>query len=43
MPELPAGTVTLLFTEIEGSTQLLRQLGDAFVVATNAVAAAAEA
>jgi predicted ATPase/class 3 adenylate cyclase len=28
--DLPAGTVTLLFTDIEGSTQLLRQLGDAY-------------
>src|ERR671933_410837 len=27
MPELPAGTVTLLFTDIERSTQLLRALG----------------
>ena len=30
MPELPSGTVTLLFTDIEGSTQLLRRLGDAY-------------
>ncbi len=30
MPELPGGTVTLLFTDIEGSTQLLRRLGDAY-------------
>jgi predicted ATPase len=28
MPDLPSGTVTLLFTDIEGSTQLLRELGD---------------
>ena len=27
MPGLPAGTVTFLFTDIEGSTRLLRQLG----------------
>jgi predicted ATPase/class 3 adenylate cyclase len=27
-PELPAGTVTLLFTDIEASTQLLQQLDD---------------
>ncbi len=27
---LPSGTVTLLFTDIEGSTQLLRRLGDAY-------------
>jgi predicted ATPase len=28
MPELPAGTVTFLFTDIEGSTRLLHELGD---------------
>jgi peptide/nickel transport system substrate-binding protein len=27
MPELPAGTVTFLFTDIEGSTELLKRLG----------------
>ena len=27
-PELPTGTVTFLFTDIEGSTRLLRELGD---------------
>ncbi len=27
--ELPAGTVTLLFTDIEGSTRLIEQLGEA--------------
>ena len=27
MPELPSGTVTFLFTDIEGSTQLLKALG----------------
>ena len=27
-PELPTGTVTFLFTDIEGSTRLLQQLGD---------------
>src|SRR5687767_5684066 len=27
MAELPTGTVTLLFTDIEGSTQLLQRLG----------------
>ena len=27
MQHLPTGTVTLLFTDIEGSTQLLEQLG----------------
>jgi class 3 adenylate cyclase len=26
--KLPTGTVTLLFTDIEGSTRLLRELGD---------------
>lgn len=30
MSELPTGTVTLLFTDIEGSTQLLRRLGDGY-------------
>jgi Adenylate cyclase, family 3 (some proteins contain HAMP domain) len=29
MPQLPAGTVTFVFTDIEGSTQLLQDLGDA--------------
>ena len=28
--DLPGGTVTLLFTDIEGSTRLLRQRGDAY-------------
>jgi YVTN family beta-propeller protein len=27
MPELPSGTVTFLFTDIEGSTQMVKQLG----------------
>jgi DNA-binding NarL/FixJ family response regulator/class 3 adenylate cyclase len=30
MPELPNGTVTLLFTDVESSTQLVRQLGDGY-------------
>src|SRR2546421_12279619 len=30
MPELPTGTVTLLFTDIEGSTELLRRLDDRY-------------
>src|SRR5437763_3937167 len=30
MRELPSGTVTFLFTDIEGSTRLLRELGDAY-------------
>src|SRR5438067_1079456 len=30
MRQLPTGTVTLLFTDIEGSTQLLQQLGDRY-------------
>jgi predicted ATPase/class 3 adenylate cyclase/DNA-binding XRE family transcriptional regulator len=30
---LPEGTVTFLFTDIEGSTRLLQQLGDAYAVA----------
>ena len=28
--QLPAGTVTFLFTDIEGSTDLVRELGDAY-------------
>jgi predicted ATPase/class 3 adenylate cyclase len=30
MADLPCGTVTLLFTDIEGSTRLLQQTGDAY-------------
>jgi predicted ATPase/class 3 adenylate cyclase len=30
MAELPTGTVTFLFTDIEGSTRLLQQLGDGY-------------
>jgi class 3 adenylate cyclase len=30
MRELPTGTVTLLFSDIEGSTALLRRLGDRY-------------
>jgi predicted ATPase len=29
-PELPTGTVTFLFTDIEGSTRLLQELGDRY-------------
>jgi predicted ATPase/class 3 adenylate cyclase len=29
-PDLPSGTVTFLFTDIEGSTRLLQRLGDRF-------------
>jgi class 3 adenylate cyclase len=28
--DLPSGTVTFLFTDVEGSTKLLRELGDAY-------------
>jgi class 3 adenylate cyclase len=28
LPSLPTGTVTFLFTDIEGSTTLLQRLGD---------------
>ncbi len=31
MRELPCGTVTFLFTDIEGSTRLLQELGDSYV------------
>ena len=30
MGELPAGTITMLFSDIEGSTALLRRLGDRY-------------
>jgi predicted ATPase/class 3 adenylate cyclase len=30
MPDLPTGTVTLLFTDIEGSTRLLNEFGDQY-------------
>jgi class 3 adenylate cyclase len=30
MPDLPAGTVTLLFTDMEGSTRLLQKLGERY-------------
>jgi predicted ATPase len=30
MPQLPTGTVTFLFTDIEGSTRLLDELGDGY-------------
>ena len=30
MPQLPSGTVTFVFTDIEGSTGLLKQLGDRY-------------
>ncbi|MDX6414983.1 MAG: hypothetical protein QOH23_2393, partial [Gaiellaceae bacterium] len=33
MPELPVGTVTFLFTDIEGSTRLLHELGDGYAPA----------
>jgi predicted ATPase len=33
MGELPTGTVTFLFTDIEGSTKLLHELGDAYAEA----------
>ena len=31
MPELPTGTVTFVFTDVEGSTRFVRDLGDAYV------------
>src|SRR3989440_9968251 len=30
MRDLPSGTVTFLFTDVEGSTRLLSELGDAY-------------
>ena len=35
MPELPSGAVTFLFTDIEGSTRLVKQLRDRYVDALN--------
>lgn len=32
LPDLPRGTVTLLFTDIEGSTRLLEQLGNGYAL-----------
>jgi DNA-binding NarL/FixJ family response regulator/class 3 adenylate cyclase len=31
MPELPTGTVTFVFTDVEGSTRLVRELGDSYL------------
>jgi predicted ATPase/class 3 adenylate cyclase len=39
MPELPTGTVTFLFTDIEGSTRLLQELGAGYVAIRDAHAA----
>ena len=36
MPELPVGTLTFLFTDIEGSTRLTEQLGARFPEALEA-------
>jgi predicted ATPase/class 3 adenylate cyclase len=36
MPDLPRGTVTMLFTDIEGSTRLLQELGRRYVEALTA-------
>jgi class 3 adenylate cyclase len=30
MPDLPSGTITLLFSDVEGSTRLLHELGGAY-------------
>jgi hypothetical protein len=30
MSELPTGTLTLLFTDMEGSTRLLQQIGERY-------------
>ena len=38
MRDLPSGTVTLLFTDIEGSTRLRHELGDACADAATAAA-----
>src|ERR671930_223012 len=39
MPELPSGTMTFVFTDVEGSTRLLRQLGERYGAVLAAVAA----
>jgi hypothetical protein len=39
---LPAGTVTFLFTDIEGSTRLMHELGDANAPAYDALRSAAQ-
>ncbi|MGH2554973.1 MAG: adenylate/guanylate cyclase domain-containing protein, partial [Actinomycetota bacterium] len=39
MAELPTGTVTFLFTDIEGSTRLLQELGDRYAAARDEQAA----
>ena len=36
MPDLPRGTVTMLFSDIEGSTALLSRLGDRYAEALSA-------
>jgi predicted ATPase/class 3 adenylate cyclase len=38
MAELPTGTVTFLFTDVEGSTRLLQELGDRYVAVRDAYA-----
>jgi predicted ATPase/class 3 adenylate cyclase len=38
-PRLPTGTVTFLFTDIEGSTRLLQELGDRYAAVRDAHAA----
>ena len=45
MPGLSTGTVTLLFTDIEGSTRLLQQLGERYaeVIAASSCAASSNA
>ena len=30
MPDLPSGTVSFLFTDVEGSTRLVKRLGDGY-------------
>jgi class 3 adenylate cyclase len=43
MSELPTGTVTLLFTDVEGATSLIRQVGDRHGEILDGVAAAVAA
>ena len=44
MPDLPSGTVTFLFTDVEGSTRLLHSLGpEAYAEAVLVLSMAADA